>query len=54
VAAEDEILKETFLALELDFQNKTYSFSAIGEKPNENSPFISAVTNRTVKQLIIE
>ena len=54
MAAGDEILKERFLALELDFQNTAYSRSFIREKLNENSTFSSTVTNRTVKQLIIE
>ena len=54
VAAGDEIVKERFLALELDFQNTAYSLSFIREKLNENSTFSSTVIKRTVKQLIIE
>ena len=54
VAAGNKRLKERFLALGLDFQNTAYSFSFIREKLNEDSTLSSTVTNRTVKQLIIE
>ena len=54
IAAGNEHLKERFLALGLDFQNTAYSLSFIRDKLNEHSTFTSAVTNRTVKQLIIE
>lgn len=53
-AAGNEHLKERFLALGLDFQNTTYSLSFIRDKLNENSPLSYTVTNRTVKQLIIQ
>ena len=54
VAAGNERLKERFLALGLDFQNTAYSLSFIREKLHEDSTLSSTVTNRTVKQLIIE
>lgn len=53
-AAGNEHLKERFLALGLDFQNTAYSLSFIRDKLNENSPLSYTVTNRTVKQLIIQ
>ena len=54
ISAENELLKERFLALGLYFQNTAYSLSFISDKLNENLTFSSAVTNRTIKQLIIE
>ena len=54
VAAENKHLKERFLALELDFHNTAYSLSFIRDKLNENFTLSCTVTDRTVKQMIIE
>lgn len=52
VAATDDSFKARFLALQLDFSTSAYSLSSIRDRLNEGSADV--VSNRAVKQLIIE
>ena len=52
VTAGDELFKEQFLALGLDFTTTAHSLTSIRDQMNENLPV--PVSNRAVKHLIIE
>ena len=52
VAAADDSFKARFLAIQLDFSTSAYSLSSIRDRLNEGSADV--VSNRSVKQLIIE